>query len=551
MKSRNRKSAFGLVVALALAIRVNADTPCAPSSIGLPCTTGSMVYDGSGGVWTMGNDTFTYDVFGRLLTSNLQSSNGKGQAYGYDAAGNLTLVTYTQDGVVNGGIPPIDNQTYASSNHLKSATYDDAGDVTAVSGMTFTYDASGMATSTATANVHKLQIYTASDERIGTLDVAAPSANAKIDLRPYVATWRIRGVVPQVLRELRESAPASGAATWSWARDWTWRDSILFAESLPLGANSESWRHYHLDHLGTPRLITDESGSKVSVHHYYPFGEEITPVLGQTEIAKFTGHERDFIGGTITENKQYLDYMHARFEGPLLGRFLSIDPAPADPQFPKSWNRYAYVWNNPVLLIDRTGRVQRCFWVVIGGGQKEQKDKEGTLICTEFITVESTVLASGGSPGGGSGSGSGSGGSGAKGKPFLDQLDCYARAINARGASGPGWYFALVYGNWKQGKYPGTYEVDATPFFNTYSTKSSKWNAITFGNVVVRRQNMTASDMAHEYGHVSQYENVGALFYGYYVWDWVTSGLDYNKQVFESDATRRAASGDFPQECGP
>jgi RHS repeat-associated protein len=69
---------------------------------------------------------------------------------------------------------------------------------------------------------------------------------------------------------------------------------------------------------------------------------------------KFTGHERDFNspGGTGDD----LDYMHARFYNPLLGRFLSTDLVLGRLGQPQSWNRYAYVRNNPLLLVDPDGR---------------------------------------------------------------------------------------------------------------------------------------------------------------------------------------------------
>jgi hypothetical protein len=49
--------------------------------------------------------------------------------------------------------------------------------------------------------------------------------------------------------------------------------------------------------------------------------------------------------------------MHARYYNPTVGRFLSVDPELGDPQSPQSWNRYAYVMNNPLNHTDPTGRV--------------------------------------------------------------------------------------------------------------------------------------------------------------------------------------------------
>jgi hypothetical protein len=54
--------------------------------------------------------------------------------------------------------------------------------------------------------------------------------------------------------------------------------------------------------------------------------------------------------------------MHARFYSPKWGRFLSVDPTweSADLRRPQSWNRYAYVENNPVNLTDPDGKCPFC-----------------------------------------------------------------------------------------------------------------------------------------------------------------------------------------------
>ena len=114
--------------------------------------------------------------------------------------------------------------------------------------------------------------------------------------------------------------------------------------------------HYHVDHLGTPRLVTNTSAAIIGRHDYLPFGPEVAgnnPNEPQQQNLKFTGHERDF------RDHPPLDYMHARYYEPRVGRFLSVDPTwdSADLGKPQSWNRYSYVLNNPVTRIDPTGRI--------------------------------------------------------------------------------------------------------------------------------------------------------------------------------------------------
>jgi RHS repeat-associated protein len=79
---------------------------------------------------------------------------------------------------------------------------------------------------------------------------------------------------------------------------------------------------------------------------------------------KFTGHQRDNLGGGTTDD---LDYMHARYGSPMTGRFLSVDPVLGDPSDPQSWNRYAYVVGNPMRYTDPLGLAVNC--VANQGGQ--------------------------------------------------------------------------------------------------------------------------------------------------------------------------------------
>jgi RHS repeat-associated protein len=49
------------------------------------------------------------------------------------------------------------------------------------------------------------------------------------------------------------------------------------------------------------------------------------------------------------------DFMHARYYSPNLGRFMSVDPVQGKVGSSQSWNRYSYVLNNPVGLVDPDG----------------------------------------------------------------------------------------------------------------------------------------------------------------------------------------------------
>src|SRR5947209_6707791 len=98
----------------------------------------------------------------------------------------------------------------------------------------------------------------------------------------------------------------------------------------PTAVNSNGTQYPTGDNLGSPRVITNSSGSVVGRHDYMPFGEELGAGTGgrTTEMGysgsgdnnrkKFTGYERDSETG--------LDFAQARYDSSSQGRFTSGDP---------------------------------------------------------------------------------------------------------------------------------------------------------------------------------------------------------------------------------
>ena len=70
---------------------------------------------------------------------------------------------------------------------------------------------------------------------------------------------------------------------------------------------------------------------------------------GQITDRGFGGHRHDAELGLI--------YMNGRYYVPSAGRFVSPDPVVPNPANPQAWNRYSYVYNNPVTLSDPTGHI--------------------------------------------------------------------------------------------------------------------------------------------------------------------------------------------------
>jgi RHS repeat-associated protein len=118
------------------------------------------------------------------------------------------------------------------------------------------------------------------------------------------------------------------------------------------------------DHLGTPRLIADLSGSLSGMtrHDYLPFGEElIAGIGGRTQTQGYSGNDAisQKFTGKIRDDETRLDYFTARYYASQQGRFTSTDPILIAKQKlldPEQWNMYSYARNNPIRFTDPTGK---------------------------------------------------------------------------------------------------------------------------------------------------------------------------------------------------
>ena len=134
--------------------------------------------------------------------------------------------------------------------------------------------------------------------------------------------------------------------------------------------------YWHKDHLGSLVATTDHAGSVTARYAYDPFGKrrysngsydsfgslvvDWTTNTNSGGDRGFTGHEHlDDIG---------LVHMNGRIFDPLLGRFMQADPMIEAPNNLQSYNRYAYLWNNPLNATDPSGFCFICdIWHNITG----------------------------------------------------------------------------------------------------------------------------------------------------------------------------------------
>ncbi len=108
------------------------------------------------------------------------------------------------------------------------------------------------------------------------------------------------------------------------------------------------------DHIGSVVRAVSASGVVIEGMDYGAFGERcgytdptLAALVPRTTPRGFTGHE--MIDGTDVV------HMNGRIYDSALGRFLQADPIIQEPNNPQNFNRYSYVLNNPLSLIDPSG----------------------------------------------------------------------------------------------------------------------------------------------------------------------------------------------------
>jgi RHS repeat-associated protein len=147
----------------------------------------------------------------------------------------------------------------------------------------------------------------------------------------------------------------------SWSR-------VVEIQAFGSSAGGEKVQWLVTDHLGTPRMIADQTGSLAGVrrHDYLPFGEELfAPTGGRTAALGYATVTADGVRQQFTQKERDvetgLDYFGPRYYGNIQGRFLSPDSYAGNTRNPQTFNLYSYVLNNPIAYTDPTGHIpQKC-----------------------------------------------------------------------------------------------------------------------------------------------------------------------------------------------
>ncbi len=296
----------------------------------------SYTYDAAGRRASMADyagavTSYAYDALNRLTGAN--TVNGRQESFTYDNAGNR--LNHTVNGVTT-------TYSYDIADRL-------TGETTAGNTTTYAYDASGNMISRALASATTTYAYDGFNQLSA---IVAPDGSR----------WDF-GYAADGSRSYARFTPLNGAPSRT---DFLLRDKSVVADYIDGGATvthylrgpvmdellgqetNGKWIYYVQDALQSVVLATDSAGQVIGRRSYDAYGA----VLNQSGVwpGRYGYTGREDIGATE------LLYYRARVYDPTAGRFTSSDPVFGSLNHPSTLQRYLYVDNDPVNLVDPTGQ---------------------------------------------------------------------------------------------------------------------------------------------------------------------------------------------------
>jgi RHS repeat-associated protein len=244
-----------------------------------------------GSIWSQ---TFTFDPFGNI---NKAGNSSFGATYSSSTNRMATIGTSTPTYDANGNV---------TNDFLHTYAWDANGRPVTIDGIGATYDALGRMVELNRSGVYGEIVYSPSGGKLALMNVQSL---------------------------VKAFVPLTGGAT-----------AVYSSSGLAY--------YRHSDWLGSARLATTPTQTMYGDVAYAPYGE--TYAQSGTADFSFTGMNQDV---DQSSNPAVLYDFLAREYG-IQGRWPSPDPAgllAVDPSTPQSWNRYAYVLNNPLAMTDPTG----------------------------------------------------------------------------------------------------------------------------------------------------------------------------------------------------
>ncbi len=281
-------------------------------------------------------EVFTYDNLSRVKTATL--NNSLTLSVDYDSAGNIT---YKSD---------VGTYTYGAGNAGPNA-------VTGIVGMrpgTYAYDNNGNMTARAAQSITWYSFNKPNRINYGN-DYAEFKYGPNRDRYRQVAYTGGATTTTYYVGQHFEKETSGGVT--SYRHNVLANGNAIAIHTRP-SSGSATTRYLHRDHIGNIVAATNESGTVLEQYSFDAFGKRRnTDWSADTSDLQFSVSqltERGYTGHEHLDNVRLI-HMNGRVQDPTIGRMISADPFIPHPLDGQSFNRYSYVRNNPLTLVDPSG----------------------------------------------------------------------------------------------------------------------------------------------------------------------------------------------------
>ncbi len=311
--------------------------------------------------------SYEYDSVGRLIISHSGAEaraaalgapwgtmdGPYSQGYEYDLWGNMTH-RYGWGGEVQGGSAGQTSDIYYAyaGNRRSGLSYDNAGNLTFDGGQRFTYDAANRQTSVDWTNLQ--QGYDGNGLRVSKSDASTSTVY-------YLRSSVLGG---QAVAEIKYFTGVG----WGWSRGYVYAGSQLIAAQQANSVNI-----VHEDPVTKSKRVLNTSGALQSTVETDPFGADTNRSSNAAfQPKKYTSYERAYNGTDEAMFRRY-NRRHSRFDqpDPFEGSYVLTNP--------QSFNRYAYVNNDPANFVDPTGLWCTIYWTQYSDGSVEVRHVAGRV----------------------------------------------------------------------------------------------------------------------------------------------------------------------------
>jgi RHS repeat-associated protein len=294
-----------------------------------------------------GNIAYTYDAVGNRLS---ETADGQTDTYTYEQGANrlrsvegATPKTFTYD--PNGNTLSENERVYAYNQHNRLSTVSEHG----LGVSEYVYNGKGQ----------RIKKLTQDETRVFHYDLFGHLIAETDGEGDIAAEYAYLGDQPLAMigeRQVLEVSGEQGAAS-CFVSQTSWAAPLQQESSM-----QEAIYYIHGDHLGTPRLMTDDTSTVVWKATYKPFGEaEVDANSSITNNFRFPGQYFDEETG--------LHYNYFRYYHPNIGRYSRPDPShsvqprgsiipyltPYLLNTPQELSLFAYVKGNPLKCVDPDG----------------------------------------------------------------------------------------------------------------------------------------------------------------------------------------------------